>query len=497
MPIALVLLAPYLVFGLYLTFAGADVARTLRMLGIAALRSSLSALAIGAVVALFSAEAGGQAFVATAAIVSLVLLPRASLPLARDFAIPSGSAFEVVCLNALVLVVGSPPASFPLLDAVLGLAFRLLLNPFAALLPSWLAFALSLWPAAAALVLAELGERAPRSLRVVLSFWLLAMRVVVVLPAAIGTLLAFHVSSPPWYVDALFACSSLIYVVLAYLALRGTGAARALADRMDAGRRPPWLYAVAGIVTYAATSVSMVAFLDPQTATLVGFTSIACVNALLERSVPARAASSPRSLGLSAGPSAALLCAALLLLRPVADAMVEQRQRDVYSVDRAERHRPEHMRPVGADGRLCELETDGERERVHCPHQIWYPDPTRQQERGLRPIRWQADQARDFALTFGRREIRCAEIPARIRLADGGEGDGVLLLVYLPGAITGHGYGWVVERDASCSRVVELVRSRLVGLPRGFGYLWSPETAAARRETVTWLGELLDSPEPR
>ena len=268
----LVLVSLYLVFFMYLMFAGAGLMRTLSVLRVAAWQSSLAGLVVGVVVALFSVAGGAQAFLTVMTFMSLLLLPTAALSRARDFVLPSSSALEAVCLNVLVLAMGGPAHSFPFLDTFFVAGYHLLLNPFVLLMPPSLALALSLWPSVLALRVAGQGRHASRRSRFFLNLWVQLVSILWVLPAAIGTFRHFKAGSLQAYVEAVFACLGLVYVVLTWMTLRdavfarrttmegersidsteGVGVARALADRMDAGRLHPRVLVAAGLLTYFA-----------------------------------------------------------------------------------------------------------------------------------------------------------------------------------------------------------------------------------------------------
>jgi hypothetical protein len=100
--------------------AGAGLARTLSVLGVAARHSSITALVIGGVVAIFSVTAGGQTFSVVMLFMSLVLLPNASLARAGDCILPGSSALEVVCFNVLAIAIGGPSPTFPIFDVLFG-----------------------------------------------------------------------------------------------------------------------------------------------------------------------------------------------------------------------------------------------------------------------------------------------------------------------------------------------------------------------------------------
>jgi hypothetical protein len=512
----LLLLSLYLVFFLYLMFAGAGLARALGALRTAAVQSSIIGLVIGVVVALFSVNAGVNTFLGVMLVSSLILLPPAALKLARDFILPGGSAFEVVCFNVLVLMMGGPPHSLAFIDMFMELGYHLLLNPFILLLPAWLGFTLSLWPATLALRLAAQGDQASRKLRFFLNLWMQLMSIVWLLPSAIGTLISFKAKSPLSYVEALFACLSLVYVVLTWLALRAafgkgtslagertqssaddSGIAAALAERMEPGRWPPATLAIAGLSTYLLTWAALITFLNPQTAATVGFVAIVAAGALLGKRAPLAADTrQPRGAALSWQKSALLLVVSLAFIRVIASGLFDQRQRAVSSLDQAARHAAERITPVAAGARLCRLEIVSGQQRLHCPQDIWYLEAAIHPQQGPLLLRWDSEQARDFAMVYGGRTIHCAEIPAQVRLAGGSEGAAVMLLVYVPGAVSGREYSWVVDRAARCGNVVELQRSRLAGLRPAFGYQWDSETAALRQEGVAWLGELFDVNQP-
>ena len=281
-------------------FAGAGLMRTLSVLRVAAWQSSLAGLVVGVVVALFSVAGGAQAFLTVMTLMSLLLLPTAALSRARDCVLPSSSALEAVCLNVLVLAMGGPAHSFPFLDTFFVAGYHLLLNPFALLMPPSLALALSLWPSVLALRVAGQGRHASRRSRFFLNLWVQLMSILWVLPAAMGTIRHFKAGSLQAYVETVFACLGLVYVVLTWMTLRdavfarrttmegersidsteGVGVARALADRMDAGRLHPWVLVAAGLLTYFAIWLSLMHSLDRQVAASAGFMVIVVAGAL-------------------------------------------------------------------------------------------------------------------------------------------------------------------------------------------------------------------------
>jgi hypothetical protein len=510
----LVLVSLYLVFFMYLMFAGAGFMRTLSVLRVAAWQGALAGLVVGGVVALFSVAGGAQAFLTVMTLMSLIVLPTAALSRARDFILPSSSVFEVVCLNALVVAIGHPPHSFPFFDTLFQGAFHLLLNPFASFMPVWLGTALCFWPSALALRLAAQGERASLKSRFFMNLWVQMMSIIWVLPAAIGSFNQFKGESPMDYVEILFACLSLVYVVLTWMTLRDAvlgkrtvmidersldsteriGVARALADRMDPGRWPPIAHVTAGIATYLITWTALLAYLDPGTAATVGFMTVVVAGALAGRSPAQRADEVPGPKIFRWYVSAGLLAAVIALFQPISMKLLGQRQRDVFSLDHAEQRAPQDLRAVDASARHCEIER-ADTLRLRCPKEIWYLGAVRHPANLANPLRVDMDQAREFALLFGRRTLHCVEIPVSTRPPEGAPADSVMLLVYVPNTQTGRQYGWVIDRDASCSRLVELRRSRLVGLLPLIGYPWRPETAKLRNERIGSISEF-NEPEP-
>lgn len=192
--------------------------------------------------------------------------------------------------------------------------------------------------------------------------------------------------------------------------------------------------------------------------------------------------------------SAVLLAAVIALFQPFSMNLLGQRQRDVFSLDSAEQRAPQDVRTVDASARHCEIERV-DALRLHCPKEIWYLGAVRHPANLADPLRADMDQAREFALVFGTRTLHCVEIPVSTQRPEGSAADSVMLLVYVPNAQTGRQYGWVIERDASCSRLVELQHSRLVGLLPLIGYPWRPETAKLRNERIGSISEF-NEPDP-
>jgi hypothetical protein len=515
----LIVVSLYLVYFMYLMFAGAGLARTLGVLRVAAWQSSLAGLVVGVVVALFSVAAGAQTFLTVMTLMSLVLLPTASLSRARDFILPSSSAIEAVCLNVLVLAMGEPSRSFAFFDTFFQAGYHLLLNPFVLLMPPSLALALSLWPSVLALRVAAQGRQASRRSRFFLNLWVQLMSILWVLPAAIGTFRRFKPDSWQDYVEAVFACLGLVYVVLTWMTLRdavfgkrtamegevsidstaGTGVARALADRMDAGRLHPGVLVAAGVLTYVAIWVSLLHSLDRQVAASAGFIVIVVAGAVLSRDLrrPTSEVDRPALPWSAWVVSAVALIAVMVVIRPLSMQLFAARQQAVFSLDSAEVRHAADLRAVDASQRLCGYRWDG-MHMLHCPLSnrafVWgaFTHPQNLPD----PVGFKYDEARDYALSFGDRRVNCAQLPARARLPDGEVRDVVMLVVYVPDAKDGSQYAWLYEPHAACARVVEVIRPAQSRIGPGFGYLWEPEVAAARKERMAWLGELKDTSQP-
>jgi len=356
MILLLVIASLYLVFFLYLLLAGAGYRRTSGVLRTSAWQSLLTALVIGVAVALFSPAGGLQAFLIVMLLASLLFLPTATLSRARDFVMPSSSALEVVCLNVLVLTVGAPSPTFALFDLLFQGGYHLLLNPFARFMPPWLGAALSLWPAVVALRVAAQGTNATSRLRFLLNLWVHLMSIVWVLPAAITSFATFNAESPPSYVELLFACLGLVYVVLTWMTLRDAllgkrthlegevslditarlGVARVLADRMDPGRLHPAALVAGGVITCLAVWAALVILLDARTAASIGFMLVVVGGALVSRGSGKPAtdkASTPTAAWLL---SAATLVGCMIFLQPLTMKMLIARQQGVPLLDHAE-----------------------------------------------------------------------------------------------------------------------------------------------------------------
>jgi hypothetical protein len=515
----LVLVSLYLVFFMYLMFAGAGLMRTLSVLRVAAWQSSLAGLVVGLVVALFSVAAAAQTFLTVMTLMSLVLLPTASLSRARDFILPNSSAIEAVCLNVLVLAMGEPSRSFAFFDTFFQAGYHLLLNPFALLVPPSLGLALSLWPSVLALRAAAQGPQASRRSRFFLNLWVQLMSIFWVLPAAIGTFRRFNADSWQDYVEAVFACLGLVYVVLTWMTLRdavfgkrtamegevsvdstaGIGVARALADRMDVGRLHPRVLVAAGLLTYVAIWLSLLHSLDREVAASAGFIVIVVAGALLSRDMGRPASEIERpSLPRSAWVVSALALIALMgLIRPLSLRLFAARQQAVFSLESAEVRQATDLRAVDASQRLCGYRWDG-MHMLHCPLSnrafVWsaFTHPPHLSD----PIGFNYDEAQDHALSFGERRVNCAQMLAHARMPDGEVREVVMLVVYMPDAKDGSQYAWLYEPHAACARVVEVIRPAESRIGPGFGYLWEPEVAAARKERMAWLGELEDTSQP-
>lgn len=505
----LVILVLYLVFFVYLMFAGAGLARTLGILGKAAQFGSIGGLVTGIVASLASVDAAVSTFLFTMMFVSLVCLPTFSVYRARDFILPSSSVLEVVCLNALVMVVGKPPRSYPFLDTFFQGGFHLLLNPFVLLMPKWLGFALSFWPAALALRLAAQGENATPRSRFFLNLWVQLLSVVWVLPAAIGALRKFDRNSLMDHFEVLVACLGLVYVVLTWVSLRTAmsgkqnpiverwidsnepgGFAQSFANRMDPGRWPPLFYVFAGVGTYLVTWVALVSFLDLEMAATVGFVAVVIASSLAPRNerLPVHQEPTRGSAGLAWPISAALLVVLLTILQPMAQGVLVGKVRRASPLENEVRPYPDFGAVIDASARRCEFD-DVTPYRLSCPQDARTLEAVPHPPFLEIPLAVFADKARDYELSFGARKLHCVEMLARVRGEDGSTADAVLLLVYDPLAVNTSQYAWVVDRDASCGRVVEVNPSRREGMRSGFGYLWHAEVAALRGEQIGWLAE--------
>jgi hypothetical protein len=515
----LVLVSLYLVFFTYLMFAGAGLMRTLSVLSVAAWQSSLAGLVVGVVVALFSVAAGAQTFLTVMTLMSLLLLPTAALSRARDFVLPSSSALEAVCLNVLVLAMDGPSRSYAFLDTFFQGGYHLLLNPLVLLMPPSLALALSLWPSVLALRVAGQGKQASRRSRFFLNLWVQLMSILWVLPAAIGAFRHFKPDSLQDYVEAVFACLGLVYVVLTWMTLRDAvlgkrttlvdersedsteriGVARTLAERMDAGRLHPAVLVAAGVLTYVAIWVSLMNFLDRQAAASAGFMTIVVAGALFSRDMNRHTSEDGRpTLPPSAWVySAVALIALMVLIRPLSQQLFAARQQAIYSLDNAEVRHARELHAVDASQMLCGYRWDG-MHMLDCPgsnRRFAWGAVTHPQNL-TEPIGFKFDDAPAYALSFGERTVHCAQMMAHAPLPDGSVGEVVMLLVYIPGAPDGSQYAWLYEPKAACARVVEIIRPPQSRIGPGFGYLWDTETAAARKEKLTWLGEMKDTSQP-
>jgi len=498
MILALVIASLYIVYFVYLLLAGAGVTRTSGVLRTAAWKSVVTALIIGVAVGVFAPAVGLQVFLVVMLLSSLMFLPVATLSRARDFVMPSSSALEAVCLNVLVLAVGEPSPTFPIFDLVFQGGYHALLNPFASFMPPWLGMSLSLWPAVLALRLAALGTKASERARYLLIVWVHVMSIIWVLPAAITSLFSFKGESPLKYVELLFACLGLVYVVLTWMTLRDAmsgkrthldgevsldvtaklGVARVLAQRMDPGRLPPAALVAAGAVTYLVVWLALMTLLDPQSAASIGFMLVVVGGALVNRGggKPASDARAPARPAAAWLPSAGALIVLAVFALPLAMASLAARHQGTFLLERAEVRAPRDVRAADASQRLCDFEKAGTWLLDCHRNHSWVLEAVSHPAEVAQPTGFDLDEANEYALEFESRTLHCAQVPAQ---AAGGEV--TMLVVYVPGSTDGSQYAWTQERDATCARVVEVLRPAISGSGPGFGY---------RGQQLQWLGEL-------
>ena len=294
----LVLVSLYLVFFMYLMFAGAGLMRTLSVLRVAAWQSSLAGLVVGVVVALFSVAGGAQAFLTVMTFMSLVLLPTAALS-RRDFVLPAQRARSGLPQRA-----GAGHGRARALVSFPRHIFRGWLSPAAQSLRAVDAAVTGVGAVTVAFGAGVARGRAGAARQPPLAFLFEPVGATREHPVGAarghGHVRHFKAGSLQAYVETVFACLGLVYVVLTWMTLRdavfarrttmegersidsteGVGVARALADRMDAGRLHPWVLVAAGLLTYFAIWLSLMHSLDRQVAASAGFMVIVVAGAL-------------------------------------------------------------------------------------------------------------------------------------------------------------------------------------------------------------------------
>lgn len=498
-------LALYLVFFVYFLFSGVRLARTLSVLYTAGFYGSISGFALGAVAASMSLGAGIATFFYTTMFVSFITMLTFALRRTRETILPESSPLDVVCLNVLMLALHRPPTTYAFLDMFFQGAFHLLLNPLVLLMPPSLGFALSLWPSVLALRVAALGDKVSVRSRTFLHVWVQLMSIVWVLPTALSSLKSRETESLLGYVNVAFACLGLVFVVLTWVALneattsgREAGPrasfAGAAANHMNAGSFPPFVLVLAGICTYFVASISLARFLDLQTAASIGFVFIVTASALLGRRRPQLAYATDTGI-VTRWPRLSWLVGGIVLVlvitgvRPFATALLIKQSRNAANAASQDGNYP-LLTSIAASSRRCALEDFGEF-RLVCPGDTRtlaeLPHPA-----GFEiPVGVFASEARDFELVFGERTLNCIEIPARSAVAVGAHAKMILLFIYVPGAVSGSRHAWIVDRDASCARVVELGQGTRTGNRNGFGYVLHDETALAQGRRIAWLAEFV------
>jgi hypothetical protein len=189
-----------------------------------------------------------------------------------------------------------------------------------------------------------------------------------------------------------------------------------------------------------------------------------------------------------------LVCGVVLVLvitgaRPFAQELLLKQSRAASTADALQERYPQ-LTPIAAGSRPCGLEDFGDF-RLVCPRDT-RPLAALPHPAGFEiPVGIFASDAREFALAFGQRTLNCREIPARNAREDGSGAESTFLLIYVPDAISAAQHAWIVDRDASCGRVVELARGSRTGGRNGFGYLLNDQTAAVQGRRIVWLAEFL------
>jgi hypothetical protein len=499
----------YLAFFLHLLLAGAGLKRALSVIRASALAALATAALLAALPYFYFPDIGRAIFLFAAVVSSLFFLTRIALARAREFVVPYGSTFEIVCINVFMVSLGGPPKSLDLFEDFAQFAYFAILNPFAYLIPKelgWLSVLLCLWPSALALVLASRAPEGGRFGRLVLALWMQILGIVWVLPACVESVWGSSLDARYLFVTALFAAMGVVHVWLTTLVVRETLFGRldtarfeedraqavktssggGLVDRMTVLALPVWAYVAGALCAYLLANATVHFFSDVQSIT-AGFFVIVGISSLVTRWYLGSVSAMPRPR-----PNAWIALAALLAgvfglraqpLLPSHERSGEPQIRERIPA-RIERMSPD-------EPAWCHVENKHRQPVVvQCGDQSWR---LRMLTRRADPTvpEYVEDAGPLYSLKFLDRDARCQEftMPA---FYHGTQSH--LVLIYLEGASRREEITWAYGHVFGCA---DLVVARLAGSPDPEPVIllpWSGEVIVKRPETLIDLGSLPTHP---